>query len=218
MKKVFLFFLLFLHSYFGNACHCEEFTQEKEWEDSELVFIGKITESYDDYFKIEVIEIFKNSLLNEEVVFQVQINSCSINPSKGELWLIYGQLESNNLDVSSCGYSKSMSFFSKKGSSMILPPRPLYYTDKEAEIVKSLYESRVADQLFFTVNGLRIQKVEELIRKLELDIKTKNEDNSKSDVKIIIYLLALLVLASLVLNLFVLRKLNKLSKYTNRLP
>lgn len=212
MRKVVLITSLILTGYFTHACDCLKFSQEQEWSNSELVFIGKITESYEDYFKVQALEIFKNSTFTEEVIFQVEINSCSINPSKGELWLIYGELENENLEVSTCGYSKSLSFFSSKGSSKVLPPPPLNYTNEQYEIVKSLYESRIADQLFFTVNGLRIQKLEDLMRMQELESKTKKEDDAKSDVHAIIYVLALLVLLSLVLNLFVLRKLNKFSK------
>lgn len=210
MGKIVLATFLFLYSYSTCACNCKEFTQDQEWRNSELVFIGRITEKNKDNFEVQVIEIFKNSTFTEQVVFRVEESTCSIIPSKGELWLIYGHLRKGILSVSSCGYSNSLSFNSKKGSSKILPPRPLNYTKEEHEIVMSLYDSRIADQLFFTVNGLRIQKLEELIRIQNLEAKIKY-DSLRYD-RVIIYVLVLLVLISLAMNFFVLRRLSKISR------
>lgn len=161
-----LLFIFFIYS--GQilmACDCIEFTREYEEDNSNVIFLGKIIEINSEYYKIELLESFKNRMSSRDSVYRIEINSCSISTTVDEIWLIYGQVKDGKLDVNPCGYSKSLTFFNQGKSSKIVPPPPLDYTREEEEIVVSMHHSKVANQLYFTINSLRMKKLEEMIKK-----------------------------------------------------
>ncbi|MFH6986037.1 hypothetical protein [Marinoscillum luteum] len=196
------------------ACDCAEFTQEYEQNNSDMIFLGKIIESNSEYYTIEVLEVFKNHLSSRDSIFKIGINSCSISTTNEEVWLVYGQFENGNLEVSSCGYSKSLTFFNQSASSKILPPRPLNYTREEEEIVMSIHNSKVASQLYFTINGLRLSKLEKMIKNSsEEDVQKDVEDNSG------FYISALVLAAlNLIILIFLASRLSTVERTSRKKP
>lgn len=207
MINRFILIILIFNGPLLIACDCKQFTQNYEESISDLIFIGKITEVNQDYYRVEVLELFKESLSNKDAVFKVKFDDCSINPMHDEIWLMFGQFEGGNLKVSSCGYSKNLSFFNQNVSSKILPPKPLKYTPEEEEIINSLHNSKVADQLYFTLSDLRMKKIEELIKdSTSNNLQTESQTNNNLE----IYIFALVGFNS-ILVIFILLKLRRIS-------
>ena len=126
-------FILLLSSIPGLACECAEIknlaeAQKKEFERSEMVFIGQVVSS--DYnkgvYQIKIIEQFKGKSKPKTITGKPH-GYCSLFPSKeDDLWLIYAEVSSDgSIYIPDCGLSRS--FRSPYGFSdeiRIPPPSP----------------------------------------------------------------------------------------------
>lgn len=101
--------------------------QKDDFAGSELVFIGKVV-SIDTIaweFEIEPLEIFKGNLTKTNL--KSRLNVCSsFARNAGDLWLVYGTLEDQNLYISECGRSRSFDYpFTFRTGKITLPPPPM---------------------------------------------------------------------------------------------
>lgn len=114
-RKVYILFL-FLFLKFPNAIACEcgpvgdlKSEQLKNYTDSKLVFIGKVT-SFDNYgnYEFKIIELLKGNLKDSHVTGGIK-NNCSLTPKnlKG-VWLVYANIDDSGIiDMVRCDLSRS---------------------------------------------------------------------------------------------------------------
>lgn len=114
-KKVYIF-LLFLFLKFSNAIACEcvavadlKSKQLKDYTNSKLVFVGKVTaiEDFGNY-QFKILELFKGDIKESFVSGEIK-TLCSIRPKKlKEVWLVYANIdESGLIEMIRCDLSRS---------------------------------------------------------------------------------------------------------------
>lgn len=105
MMKQLLILGLFFFSVNLYCCDCKTIPKKKEYVNSNFIFLGKIISINDKYFDIEVLEVFKGKTIK---TVRSYISDCSIYPNKGERWLLYSNINKENVCfISVCGNSRS---------------------------------------------------------------------------------------------------------------
>ncbi|RAI94004.1 hypothetical protein [Algoriphagus yeomjeoni] len=147
-----LVFLLVTELYSEKLCDCyfqEDLAsaQKLNYEESDLIFLGKIVERNDDgSFKFEVLETLKG----EEVGFVIGslTNSCTIFPDENEeFWLVYTNSPNSDefITMSQCGLSRSFKFPYLLKFTSPPPPRnpsdPTLHLESELEYSKKRIEA-----------------------------------------------------------------------------
>lgn len=120
MKKL-LIILLTLFSVNLYCCDCKTISKEKEYDNSNLVFLGKIISVNSKYFEVKVLEVFKGK---PQPIIKSFISDCTIYPNKGDVWLLYSnRYDGNEFYISSCGNSRSFRVpFNHNSSTFPKPP------------------------------------------------------------------------------------------------
>jgi len=144
MKKH-LAIILILISFKSFACSCAikklSDWQKFELENSECIFIGEVLniDAENNTFEIKVIESF-NGDEKGKVYNGIYDSMCGpIIDEKGE-WLIYANYNSESqIEVNTCGITRSLKNPDKNISATILPP-PSYPNEK-----KSITEKKIAE-------------------------------------------------------------------------
>lgn len=120
MKKFMLliFILLSINLY---SFDCKVIAKDREYNYSDLVLLGKITQINSKFFEVKVLELFKGNVIDK---IRFTITNTTVNPTVGDIWLLYSTKNKNNeYQVSVCGNSRSFKFpFSKNSSNFPKPP------------------------------------------------------------------------------------------------
>ncbi|MDR7131962.1 hypothetical protein J2X69_004328 [Algoriphagus sp. 4150] len=142
-----LTFLLIIQLYSEKLCDCyfpEDLAsaQKLNYEESTLIFLGKIVERNDDgSFKFEVLETLKGEEL-EDVIGSLT-DSCTIFPNDDEeFWLVYTNSPNSDgfITMSQCGLSRSFKFpYLLKFTN---PPPPPHPTDPSLQLESELEDSK----------------------------------------------------------------------------
>lgn len=101
--------------------------RQQEYENSGLVFIGRITElsQLEGTFKVITEEIFKGGLVeNQKIIGKIGFEEPA--PEKPGVWLIYGELVEGELIINACGLSRDLKrpFDNHYFNNPMLPPHP----------------------------------------------------------------------------------------------
>ena len=124
MMKQFLTLFLLAVSFNSYCYDCKIISKEKEYVNSDFVFLGKITSVNDKYFEIKTLEVFKGKLF--EKIRSYKSNG-SIYPKKGEIWLLYStEKGKNKFFISVCGNSRSFTKPFALSDANLPPPAPLH--------------------------------------------------------------------------------------------
>ncbi len=128
---------------YSFACDCKTISKEKDYQLSDRIFLGQITDVYEDYFEVRIIESFKGDESESIRIFLGDY--CSVLPKRSELWLMYSKKEKDGkFYVSHCGWSRSFSHpFSINSENLPAPPPAGEIPDYAlsiSETNKALYE------------------------------------------------------------------------------
>jgi hypothetical protein len=132
MKKGFIFtcvVLLFSWNVDLKACQCMDYysldsLRSISFEDSDIVFLGELVanDTTDYSYEFLIYELFKGDFKTTRVKGKY-FSSCSMYPSDGKMWLIYGRFEQDSLiDINQCLASRS--FDDPMGYLYVPPPPP----------------------------------------------------------------------------------------------
>ncbi|MFC5282628.1 hypothetical protein [Pedobacter alpinus] len=100
---IIIFSLTCYNECFG--CDCKDISLEQDTKTSTHIFVGEILNVTEGYFEIKLIENFKGT---PNKTYKASINSCTISPKKGEVWLLYGtENQDRSLDITYCGWSRN---------------------------------------------------------------------------------------------------------------
>ncbi|VXD10883.1 hypothetical protein [Marinoscillum sp. 108] len=146
------------------ACDCKEQgglkeAQKSNYEDSELIFMGRVIELNDDgTFKFEILETFKGS--ERKYIELKQTHLCSILPSEDEeYWLVYiDDLKNKESAItSSCGLSRSFRYPYLMNVNDLPPPPPSTdaFLQLESEIMMSEHRTKSLEILKGEIEQLR---------------------------------------------------------------
>lgn len=114
MKLLLSIFLFTLSFSTCIACDCNDFeklniAREKEYNYSDVIFIGEIIALSDDSsnFQIKVLELFKGDIIVSQTLVGINNSYCTPYINKTGKWLIYGNLQNGELRLNICGLSRS---------------------------------------------------------------------------------------------------------------
>jgi hypothetical protein len=134
-----ILFLTFFITSKVFACDCKvpkslKAIQDREFENSECIFIGEVFKIDTDKntFEIKVIESFRGNKIGT-VHIGIYDQLCGpVIDEKGK-WLIYGNYNSDNLiEINACGISRS--FGNPEYNTLATrPPKPISPNEKESE-------------------------------------------------------------------------------------
>ncbi len=163
------FFILILFTVNSYCCDCKIISKVDQFNNSDFVFLGKITTVRADYFEVKVIEVFKGKIKSTIKSF---INNCLIYPTEGEVWLLYVKSnDGNEFDISQCGNSRS---FNKPHIYTIsnIPPPPPNSNNYLIYLFSDSYYKMALIELNADISELRLIKTQNEMEK----IKTKYKD------------------------------------------
>jgi len=109
IKKIILFLFLIVIYKQTFACDCIKDKAEEGYQQSDIVFIGKIKNenSKDSKYEFQILELLKGDYKHSQIKGATQSN-CSLNNFDKGLWLIYARFEKDStIDVSICSASRS---------------------------------------------------------------------------------------------------------------
>ncbi|TXD78696.1 hypothetical protein [Algoriphagus ratkowskyi] len=139
--------------------------QNISFEESELIFVGRVTEIRNDgSYVLENIELFKGELKDSTIVNGILDNYCSNSPRKlYETWLVYTSYDvEGKISISNCGLSRSFQFPYYYGSHLLPPPPPFGLNDPldilELEYLTIEYKKRALEELKIEIQFLREMK------------------------------------------------------------
>ncbi len=190
MKK-FIFTSILTYILIGvYACDCKTITKSEEYYNSELIFLGNITQKYDSYYIIRPIEVFKGENTIVDSTFSAPIGDCLIDPELGETWLIYASYTEDGIIVSSCGHSRSFNKPFSYGDNDIPPPTS-HKMPKETQIlIDNIYLNKELIKLQFDIQDLRSNKQQE-----DLELFRIKVNNQLQLIKwLLIVIIALLII------------------------
>lgn len=193
-------FLLIIISYDLYGCICNTIPFEKEYEESEIIFLANVIESNSEAFTLVVLEYLKGS--SSDTLRGEVKGSCSIYPQTGETWLVYGKLEQEIVTASNCGSSRPFSnFYSDNG--FFPEPGPIEMTKSQSHINGHVIYGIELAEFYFEISTMRHRRLQSIIE----DSLKKENDTEESGNKFIYIGLAL----SLLLNFIILFRLKKSS-------
>ncbi len=156
MKKLILILIFFSFGIESFACECHKILWAK-WnkndvkktiKSADVIFIGKLVSSTEDYYQFKVFETFKGTIKNGEIIEGYYPTSCSGRPYhklKG-FWVFYGYYEKMDdekiLNYSSCGPTRSLNYpikFTKKQNES--------YWEQELELLNTEFRRNVKLEL-----------------------------------------------------------------------
>lgn len=146
------------------GCDCKQQgdlkeAQKRNYENSELIFMGRVIELNDDgTFKFEILETFKGT--EQRYIKLKQTHSCSVLPSEDEeYWLVYiDELKNDEpIIISSCGLSRSFRYPYLMNINDLPPPPPPTeaFLQLESEILMSEHRTKSLEILKAEIEQLR---------------------------------------------------------------
>lgn len=125
--NIILFFIsISAYSY----CLCPPMPLEKlqqyELKESEVIFIGEITDfnKNTQYYKVKIEELFRGELKTNDIIIGENWKYCTPHINRNGKWIIYGKIANGVLKMNECGISRSFENPQETISSSIpiLPP------------------------------------------------------------------------------------------------
>ncbi|MCI9846887.1 hypothetical protein [Flavobacterium pectinovorum] len=218
MKLKYIFALIFFFNYSNSfSCDCKILDKEtminKALKYSDIVFYGEVIKfnPITGTYSFKIIELFKGET-NAVLVKGTNSTSCSITPTKKDLWIVYANFNNDKtISISQC--SPSMGLESHTGSYPPPPQKEEYFNIKNKDI-KSLYRKVI--ELEYEKENLTnwINQLERL-RIYKSDQNTISE-KEKADLKIETYakyiIISLIITTVLLLVLIFVVLMKKKSK------
>lgn len=144
-----------------------EIAQSKEYNSSEVVFIGNIISVSEDlkYYNLTIVEVFKGNLTENDTIKGINYLSCEPIISQNGNWLLYGRFNSGLLNVNTCGLSRDINAPMRNRYFTIIPLPPENYSDtikidSRNNFIKNEEQNneKAMDQLKLEISKLRLHK------------------------------------------------------------
>lgn len=162
MQRYLIVILVFIVSTnISYSSDCKTITKFEEYDKSEMIILGYITDKVDEHFNINILEVFKGEDIALGSKVQGFLGDGLINPNIGETWLLYGSFSEKGLIVNICGHSRSFNSPYSIGGYSIPPPPASNETSKEAEdLMNNIYLNRALSELHYDLMNLRHRKLQ----------------------------------------------------------
>ncbi|MEM9361244.1 MAG: hypothetical protein AAGA43_01360 [Bacteroidota bacterium] len=177
---VVLLHIAFVNRHYSNDC--KTITKFDEYNMSEIIFLGYVTEKDSEHFTITIIEIFKGKDFSFGSKVQGFLGLGVVNPNIGETWLLYGSFSENGIVINRCGHSRSFSNPYSLASNDIPPPLAIESSKEAQDLIENVYLNRALAELQYDVMDLRQRKFQAEYTRLY----DKNSDESSYLVWILI--------------------------------
>ncbi|MEP1032209.1 hypothetical protein [Ekhidna sp.] len=206
LKKVLLTGTLFSLTLFISTRtyggDCIPLSKYERYESHNFIAIVDIKNVGENYFEMSIIETLKGVLKSNPS--RGLINEYSIKPKQGETWLLYGQLEDDNLNVDICSGSKNFHYPIAFDLEVKEPPK-FNLSDETVVILEEIKKANLKNELYFEIENIR-----EWNRKKELQSSQQDgTDKIGEDYTTLEIILTVLVALSFILNFIVLIKVKR---------
>ncbi|PWG78982.1 hypothetical protein [Pararcticibacter amylolyticus] len=173
--QILVFSFLFTGSV-SMGCDCRDINYddafERDYKQSELIFLGEITKVSSGIVFIKVVEIFKGNFRH---TFKIDLErACTPAMSSGETWLIYANKESERITVSECSLSRSFNHSLKSflvDLKLPPPPAPGQEVNKMDKLNGLSIENSSSLVLRNEINVLRTRKMQLALEASRQEVK-----------------------------------------------
>jgi len=155
---------------------CKDFTLIEIYNTSDFILIGEIINKNNTHFKVKVVEAFKSTLKENEVL--EIINDDDYNISKiGGKWIFYlKQTHENTIQMIGCGWSRKV-FENTDVYFIPSPPRSIIKNDSKV-IDNNIYEKLNYIKLHQEIIYLRGLNSQSRIKILEKKVEVSENSNN----------------------------------------
>ena len=158
-----------------NASDCIKLSKTEIYNFADGVFLGQVFEVMDTTFSVKLIETYKGSYPDTLTGI---INQNVVPPEKGSTWLFYStDLGRNTFIADACSGSKSFSFpHGAHDIAYLVPPPPeILRAPAQMFVLEQVLKDKALNEMYFEISGLRKNKLEERLMKLEADNTRLND-------------------------------------------
>jgi len=193
--------MLILNAQISFGIDCNKISKDEDYENSDIVFFGRVIEVYDTSYRIRVLEIFKGNIADT----LIGTTRDSIVPKIGSHWLIYGMTyDSKIFGVLPCGGSKCQEWpLGLTDVSFPLPPPKILQDSKPlVELYSQIQFDKSLNEFYFEIESLRekVRKSElKIIRDTLSELQKNNADVSATVERL--YLMIIVLLAATTISL-----------------
>lgn len=193
MRSLLILFIVLSSVIRAYSSDCKTFNKYELYNNSDVIFMGKIEEVQSSVFSVRIYEVFKG-ILKIDSIITMPLDGESILPEKNELWLLFGEEDNEGvIYISVCSGSKKFSWPYSEGFNVInyFEPPPQGVVNKESLIlIQKMWQDRALNELYFDILNLRQLK---LLQRLESQKLTNSEAIENQDLSKIIILNYILI-------------------------
>lgn len=209
-KYLIVVWLLTMPNLYSHTC--KTISKVEQYNHSDYVLLGEITEIQGDYFKVKVIEGFKG-LFKKDVLKLVTKNRSTDRITLEDTWLFYvKEIDKNTFQVDiDCGWSRRLS--NNIDNSFVFPPPPPESSSKTEELGSSTF----GEAFFINHKKLFYFELQQdiiLLRQLKNQKRIESLEMSNKILKKYMMLLFSLFLISLIITALLFFKNYKYLKQT----
>lgn len=202
MYRIFILLPLFFLYYNSYACICVgKKNYERDFENSDLVFIGRVIEVDSNTFEFEVLENLKAA--GKTTYNGIYLSSCDVLPNKNEKWLVYANFNKEGyIYIGDCSSSRSFNnVISSSGYEFTPPPKHLDLSKEEFYLYIMLSINRELAEFNEEINTLRNKSHSANFIEMKSRMERNGTDADPIDFKFYLIVLLILLNTILLLNL-----------------